>query len=354
LKTLISAAEGEAALTIGQLKKLSIYFHKSMLFFINPAQVDEDKILSAQFRTINNRRPIHDRKLRAFIERVEKQRAVYLGLKDDLEVPYQANWYPDDLDLSDINKKLVAEKIREWLMLPDVRDFVTLRQIVESKEIMVIVSNGYNGDWQIKKDESVRGFSLYYDSFPVIVIKKQIEGAQAFTLFNELIHLLLHKDSVLDYEEDYESEAGREKEANLLAGYILMPDRLVDEINIRELARVRDNDIDRLLKPYADRWCVSVEAILVRLIQERKINFAFYEAYREYKADLRMQPRDEDISIPRNYRHREPLKIFGESFVTTVLEAYHNQHISLAKVSSYLDNINIKDVHKLEKHVIQF
>jgi len=355
LNTLMSASEGEAALTIGQLKKLSDYFHKSMLFFINPAPIEEDKILSAQFRTINNRRPIHDRKLRALIERVEKQRAVYLGLKDDLELPYKANWYPDDLDLSDRNKKVVAEKIRNWLMIPDVRDFVTLRQIVESKEIMVIVSNGYNGDWQIKKDESVRGFSLYYDSFPVIVIKKQIEGAQAFTLFHELIHLLLHKDSVLDYEEDYESESRREKEANLLAGYILLPDRLVDEINIRELARVRDNDIDRQLKPYADRWCVSVEAILVRLIQERKINFAFYEAYRDYKADLRMQPRDKDEnrSIPRNYRHREPLKIFGESYVTTVLEAYHNQHISLAKVSSYLNNIKINDIHKLEKHVIQ-
>jgi len=40
-----------------------------------------------------------------------------------------------------------------------------------------------------------------------------------------------------------------------------------------------------------------VEAILVRLIQERKIDFAFYEAYRDYKADLRMQPRDENEDI---------------------------------------------------------
>jgi hypothetical protein len=98
-----------------------------------------------------------------------------------------------------------------------------------------------------------------------------------------------------------------------------------------------------------------VEAILVRLNQERKIDYALYNAYRDYKADLRMQPRDEDEEtiIPRNYRHREPLKIFGESFVTTVLEAYHNQHISLAKVSSYLDNIKVNDIHKLEKHVIQ-
>jgi hypothetical protein len=218
-----------------------------MLFFINPAPIEEEKILSAQFRTINNRRPIHDRKLSALIERVEKQREVYLGLREDLEMPCKANWYPGDLDLSDRNKKVVAEKIRNWLMIPDIRDFVTLRQLLESREIMVIVSNGYNGDWQIKKDESVRGFSLYYDSLPVIVIKKQIEGAQAFTLFHELIHLLLHKDSVLDYESDYESETIREKEANLLAGYILLPDRLLEEINIRELAGISINEMDRFL-----------------------------------------------------------------------------------------------------------
>jgi hypothetical protein len=100
---------------------------------------------------------------------------------------------------------------------------------------------------------------------------------------------------------------------------------------------------------------VSVEAILVRLNQERKISFPFYNAYREFKVNLRILPDNEEeaIIIPRKYRHREPLKIFGESFVTTVLEAYHNQHISLAKASSYLDNLKIKDIHQLEKHVIQ-
>ena len=354
-KTLRSANEGEAALTIGQLKKLSKYFNRSMLFFINPAPVEEEKILSAQFRTINNRRPVHDRQLRALIERVEKQREVYLGLREDLELPYRANWYPEHLNFQDRNKKLGADKIREWLRIPEERDFNKLRQLVEAREILVIVSNGYNGDWQIKKEEPVRGFSLYYESFPVIVIKKQSDGAQAYTLFHELIHLLLHKESVLDYEEDYESETRREKEANLLAGYILLPDRLLERINIRELTSFRVNEIDKFLTPYATRWCLSVEAILVRLNQERKINYVFYNAYKEFKANLMIVPinEEDDNRIPRLYRHREPLKIFGESYVTTVLEAYHNQYISLAKASSYLDNIKIKDIHKLEQHVIQ-
>jgi maltose-binding protein MalE len=38
---------------------------------------------------------------------------------------------------------------------------------------MVIVSNGYNGPWQIDKSDPTRGFCLYYDTLPIIAIKKQ-------------------------------------------------------------------------------------------------------------------------------------------------------------------------------------
>lgn len=83
---------------------------------------------------------------------------------------------------------------------------------------MVFVSNGYNGKWQIDKENPVRGFSLYYDKLPVIVVKKQAGmGAQAFTLIHELAHLLLHKQSVIDDEEDFHSYQGMEKEANEFA-----------------------------------------------------------------------------------------------------------------------------------------
>jgi hypothetical protein len=40
--------------------------------------------------------------------------------------------------------------------------------------------------------------------------------------------------------------------------------------------------------------------------------------------------------------------MFGEPFVRTVLDALSAKHISLAKASTYLDNLKIKDVHQLE------
>jgi hypothetical protein len=36
--------------------------------------------------------------------------------------------------------------------------------------------------------------------------------------------------------------------------------------------------------------------------------------------------------------------------VETVLDALSARHITLAKASSYLDNLKIKDLHQLERH----
>ncbi|SEH55255.1 hypothetical protein BAZSYMB_V2SCAFFOLD00054_5 [Bathymodiolus azoricus thioautotrophic gill symbiont] len=120
--------------------------------------------------------------------------------------------------------------------LPNSVDFDVLRQAVEDKGIMVFVSNGYNGQWQIEKNEPVRGFSLYYEILPIIVIKKQrSKGAQAFTLMHELAHLLLHKVSAIDDEEDFYSYQGKEKEANEFAGNLLMPDEFLSQINVEKL-----------------------------------------------------------------------------------------------------------------------
>jgi hypothetical protein len=40
------------------------------------------------------------------------------------------------------------------LGLPNSVDFDVLRQAVEDKGIMVFVSNGYNGQWQIEKNNN--------------------------------------------------------------------------------------------------------------------------------------------------------------------------------------------------------
>ena len=353
IKTIEAVWQNEPSLTIKQLQRVAKFFNRSMLFFINPNEIKEEKILSPQFRTINNRKPIHSRKIRFFIEQVEKHRKIYLSLLEDLEDEFVSEWYPNNLSLIKKNNIERSVVIRDWLDLNDKLEFKDLREKIEEKGIMVFVSNSFNGSWQIAKNELVRGFSLYYDVLPIIVIKKQSEGAQAFTLFHELVHLLLHKNSVLDYEDDYHSDSGIEKEANRIAGNILIPDNFIENINIKELINLEVNQIDKYLDNFSKNWCVSNEAILVRLLHKNLINKSLYISYQNFRDYLFRKKKEEPKNgFPRSYRHREPLNIFGKQYVYTVLEAYHSQHITLAKTSTYLDNIKIEDVHKLVDYVI--
>ena len=57
-------------------------------------------------------------------------------------------------------------------------------------------------------------------------------------------------------------------------------------------------------------------------------------------------------SSPRSYRYREPLSLFGESFVRTVFDAFSHQQLSLARASHYLDGLKIKDFYKLNEYVL--
>lgn len=343
--TLERVMDNEAALSIRQLSKVATFFNRSLLFYLEPAEVQEEKIYSVQFRTINNQKPIHSPKLRAFIERVEQQRRIYLSLLEDLGEEIIADWYPRQLGLSDLANQQITANVRGWLGLGDTYSFDDLRYAVESKGIMVIVTNGYKGQWQIDKQNPIRGFSLYYETLPIIVIKKQrSKGAQAFTMMHELAHLLLHKESMIDEEEDFYSYQGKEKEANEFAGNILVPNDFLSHIDLDALGKLRIEEYDNFLKEFKKHWCVSGEVILIRLLRNNMISQVVYDAYREFKRNETFT----ESGGSRQYRYNEPAHMFGKRFVNTVLDSLHNKKITLSKASTYLDNIKIRDIHQLE------
>ena len=100
----------------------------------------------------------------------------------------------------------------KWLDLRDENNFESYRRAIEAKAVLVFRSNGYNGPWQIPKDDPVCGFTLSHSVYPVIVVKKEAtESRQAFTLMHELGHLLLHRNSFVDEEDDLFSSTGKER-----------------------------------------------------------------------------------------------------------------------------------------------
>lgn len=332
-------------LTFNQLRALADYFGRGVLFFLEVGPVDEQNAHTVQYRTLTNQKPGLPHGVRKLIERVEHQRELYVALRDELRDDDDQFFKP--IDLSGISPSDAAGLARRWLNLSDEKTFDGYRKAVEAKGILVFRSNGYAGRWQISRDSSILGFSLYSEDAPVIFVRKsRWEVQQTFTLMHELGHLLLHRASSIDDDADMHSRFGQERDANAFAGHLLVPSEWLDEIPA--VGRGPVDAIDALLAPYRQRWGVSVEVILRRLLDAGRVTQETYAAYRAYVRNL---PLAEEEAGSRAYRYREPKHLFGDTFVKTILNALGARRISLTKACSYLDGLKVRDLHSLERHV---
>ena len=83
-------------LTFAQLRKLADYFGRGALFFLDQGPVDENRVHSVQYRTLTNQKPEISNAIRKLIERAERQRELYLALREELH----AEDYPVSSDRS--------------------------------------------------------------------------------------------------------------------------------------------------------------------------------------------------------------------------------------------------------------
>ncbi|CAK0769987.1 HTH-type transcriptional regulator / antitoxin HigA [Gammaproteobacteria bacterium] len=336
---------GEDSITFNQLRKIAEYFGRGVLFFLEESPVNEALAHTPQFRTLANQKQELSAKLKILIERVEKQREIYLSLREELSDTNQPGFNPPDFYQK--TPREAANIARHWLGLSDENDFDSYRATVEAKGVLVFRSNGYNGKWQISKNNPILAFTLYDQICPVIVIKKQPwESHQVFSLMHEMGHLLLHKDSSIDDEQDLQSHEGREREANAFAGYLLVPDIFLEHIQDTERP-AEISQYDAWLEQLRKTLGVSSEVILRRLLDAGRLPQEQYTAYRQWRTKSVSALKD---GGSRKYRHREPKHVFGDTFVRTVLDAMNARHITLAKASSYLDDLKIADLHQLEQH----
>jgi Zn-dependent peptidase ImmA (M78 family) len=186
-----------------------------------------------------------------------------------------------------------------------------------------------------------RGFSLFDDEYPLIVINnRDAYNGRIFSLFHEHAHILLGKTGICDMVETFEFRQPRndldrlETFCNHYAGAFLVPRRqLLSFVGMRNDAKEKKLWNEDELKRVAAEFNVSEEVILRRMVYSGIADASFYrEKRQEWLDSIKSLKRK---GGKRN-RPQECIRENGSRFINLVLESHDQKRITFSDVSDYL------------------
>lgn len=342
--------DGNEKPTVKQLKKLAKIYNQSFAVFYLPKPPELKLPHIDDFRKF----PIHDvydlpYELTKELTNASDRREISLELfKETNEkiplFPFNYEISANPRSVSNAARKILGISIEEQLQWSSSRlAFNNWREAIENIGILVFQSSEISLD-------VMRGFSLSEFPLPVIGInRKDVYVARTFTLLHELAHLIIHKSGICDIHNEFEDEFSISVEVfcNEFAGSFLVPqenflsERLVKFKNIKSDWDVKE--IDYL----SNRYCVSREVILRRLLINNKITETFYNHKRiELSKDFKKKPKKNGFVPPA----LNSVSLNGKPFTNIVFEALHKNKITTVNVSEYL-GVKTKHFEKIKKFI---
>lgn len=344
---------GDDAPTVAQLRKIAEVYRRPLAVFFLP-EPPRDFMAMHDFRRVPGAEAgrwspnLHSAVIRAGEQREALRELAEILGEDPSPVP--------EVKISK-DPEVLAGRIRDLIGVPLGeqmewrRPDVALRTWiagVEAAGVLVLQTQ------KVSVDE-MRGFALSDDSVAVIVLNGgDSRRGRIFTLIHEFVHVVLHSSGVCDLfpVERATSETDRtEVFCNQVAASVLLP---AGEFLADSLVANRDGADwdDMLLRQLGDRYSVSREAILRRLLTLDKTTFDFYqqkrqefiEEYREIKKRKRARKKSQ---VPF---YRLKVRDLGRPYVELALDAYRGRAISTSEAADYLD-VPVKGIEKIELEV---
>lgn len=343
---------GELRPTIKQLRKLSTIYKRPLSVFYLPKP-------PMAFQAIRDFRRLPGEEtyklspnLMFEIRKARDRRQIALDLYRLLEEPFPG--VKLGVELSDKPENL-ALKIREllgisfesqirWKSL--YKAFNQWKKRLEDSGILVFQASKINL-------EEMRAFSISDSPLPVIVLNvKDTVTGRIFSMLHEFIHILLKKGGLCDLNEEKglrpPEEQSIEVFCNRVAGTILIPKEHLTNENIvlkkKEYVDWEDAEINQL----ANRYKVSREVVLRRLLIIGNIKNDFYQKKREeYKKEFGLKKRQEGY-VPQ---YIKVISSSGHHFVRLVLNGYYKEKITSSDVSDFL-GIRLKHMPEIESEVM--
>ena len=339
---------GDRKPTLNTLKKLTSLYKRPLAVFFLPTPPKEPP-LPTDYRVLpeDKRRPLTKQALLA----IRRARYLQTVATELLEEEPTGDILPslERVSLND-DPEVVAERERTRLgiSVADQQRFRSVydafnkwRQALENQRLLVLQSR--------MAVEEARGFSLLDNLIPVISVNiSDSIRARVFTLFHEYAHILTQNSGICTPENisPYDTNIQLlERFCNYFAGAFLVPrDALDGDRNAKEILRRRTID-NSLLFEICNRFRVSTQVVLRRLLICEFINRAQYEI----KID-ELVPQKKPSKRKRGFGMAAPKRCITENgrfFTTMALAAKERDSITYSDLADYL-SIDLKYLDKVE------
>lgn len=200
------------------------------------------------------------------------------------------------------------------------------------------------------KQKDISGFCLLDADFPLIYLNSSTtKTRQIFSLLHELAHLLLNVTGISKFDASYVNrlpvtERRIEQFCNKVAAEILIPSvdfarQIAGLPNNAELAE------DYLFASLANRYGISREAVLRRLLDLERVGQAFYEQKAKLWASQKKAVSGGDWYASQN-------TYLSDRLAREVIGRHYRNQISVEQASDFL-GIKAKNFAGLEQRILQ-
>ena len=198
--------------------------------------------------------------------------------------------------------------------------------------------------------EMARALAIYDKDMPIIGLNDEDRPpAKSFSMIHELVHIFKRESSLCN---DMRSIRDEEVFCNAVAGELLVPKvALESTIKIKNMSKpYSKQDIEYL----ADKFSVSKEVIIRRLLDTGYIDDTIYETYAdEFRRDVELQKEERKIAKqegrslpgPKKVVSREAIDRTSATVCKVLCHGYGNEIYSKQDIARHL-GISQKHVNK--------
>ena len=341
-ETVAAWEEGVKSPTYPQLERLAYEIYKRPLAIFFFPQPPEESTPEQSFRTL----PKSEIELLSSDMRflLRKAAALQLNLVElyDGSNPAERQIVKDiDLD-SDISAAEMSQRVRDYLSV-DLDAQINLKDSEQAMKFWreVLEDFGVSVFKDAFKDNTVSGFCLYDDEFPLIYVNNSTSfNRQIFTLFHELAHLLFETGGVdIDREGRLDSFEIDDRLIEILcnefAAEFLVPSDDFD-------ARIHGMSIgDQEIFDLADRYHVSQEVILRRFLDRGAMT------KREYQERVLAWSQSARSGRSGGNYYANMSTYLGDRYVERAFSQYYQNRFGIDRLAEYL-GVKAKNVPGME------